>query len=344
MKAYRIRSLHTIELDEMTPQPVGENCVKLKNLVCGVSSADFSVFSGRIPVEYPIIPVRQCVGFVSEVGDAVTGLTRGNRVVAYPQASCHNCKACKDARYYDCDKPTVFGIGEDGFLSDFSVVSADDVYAIPDRLKDEDAIYTEHTAIAINVMSRLNVEKGEHLIIVGATSVGIILAQVAMYYQAVPIVVDISDEMLGVAQKAGVYYTINAVAEDVTKKVLALTGGHMADACAYIVSSSMPLQNVFDYTSKRGRVAIVGGLNGEDLKCSLNGMVEKNIDLVTVTDCGKNYPSAINMLANKTVSVDMLKKRIVTFAEVPDVFDATSARDGSDADRFISAEKILVRI
>ncbi len=339
MKAYRIQAPHAIGLDELNAQPVGESCVKLKNLVCGIAGTDLAVYSGEQPVQYPIIPGRQCVGFVSEVGAAVSGLTRGNRVVAYSQASCHSCKACKDSRYYDCEKPAVFGVDENGFLSDFSVVSADDVFAIPDRLKDEDAIFTEHTSLAINVLSRLNIEKGEHLVIVGASIVGIILAQVAMYYQTVPVVVDMHEDLLEIARKAGVYYTVNTVEEDAGKKVLSLTGGHMADACAFITSSTVPLANAFDYCCKGGRLALVGraaGLRGE-LKCNLASLFEKNLDIYTVTDCGKNYPTAINMLANRTVTVDMLPTRVVPFAEAGQAIEACAAGDGA-------IEKLLVKV
>ena len=331
MKAYRVKGLRSIELDEMEAQPVGENCIKLKNLMCGISSIDVGVFTGRFPAQFPIIPTRQCVGFVSEVGSAVTGgVQRGNRVVVYPQACCHGCKPCKDARYYACEKQAMFGKGEDGFLSDFSVVSADDVYSIPDRLKDEEAVFTEHTAMAINVISKLKIDKGEHLVIVGATSIGIILAQVAMYHQAVPIVVDMRDELLESARRAGVYYTINSVDEDVSKKVLALTGGHMADACAYLLSSPMPLRNVFDYTTKRGRIALVGRIADDSLTVSLNSIIDKRVDIYSVTDCSKFFPSAINMLANHTVSIDMLPRRIVPFADVPATFEemASGVNDG----------------
>lgn len=335
MKAYRITSPHAIGLEEMDALPVGENCVKLKNLVCGIANTDLAVYTGATVVPYPIIPGRQCVGFVSEVGAGVTSLSRGNRVVVYPQASCHSCKSCKDARYYECERPSLFGVGEDGFISDFSVVSADDVYAIPDRLKDEEAIFIEHTALAINAMSRLGIEKGEHIIIVGATIVGMILAQVAMYYQAVPILVDMRDDALAVAREMGVYYTVNTVNDDVNKKVMSLTGGHMADACAFIPVSTVPLQNVFDFCSKRGRVAIVG--RGGDLKCNLAAAVERNLDLFTVTDCGKNYPTAINMLANHTVSVDKIHTKIVEFSDVPAQFERLS----SDPE---TAEKVLIKV
>lgn len=339
MKAYRIHAPQTISFDELEAIPVGDNCVKLKNLVCGISSTDVMAYSGKIAVEYPIIPGRQCVGFVSEVGEGVTSLSRGNRVVVYPQGACHACQACKDGRFYDCARAAVFGVGENGFLSDFSVVSADDVYAIPDRLKDVDALFVEHIAMAINVLSKLNVEKGEHLVIVGATVIGIILAQVAMYYQAVPIITDMREDMLELARKAGVYYTVNSINEDVNKKVLSLTGGHMADACAFMLASPMPLRNVFSYTKKRGRVALVGNLTDstENLKCTLDGFVERKLEMYTVTDCGKNYVSAINMLANNTVSAEVFQDNIIAFKDVPAAFKRL-------CDEPDSVPKIVVRM
>ena len=55
----------------------------------------------------------------------------------------------------------MFGVKEDGFLSDFSVVAASDVYPIPEWIKDEEAVFIEHIATAINTLSKLGVEKGE---------------------------------------------------------------------------------------------------------------------------------------------------------------------------------------
>ncbi len=329
MKAYRIHAPHTIELDEMDALPVGETCVKLKNLMCGITLSDIAVYEGRFTNKYPIIPVRQCVGFVSEVGGDVHGVARGQRVVTYPQAGCHNCKACKEGRYYDCEKPALFGIAEDGFLSDFSVVSASDVYTIPDRISDREAVFIEDIAIALNALSRLNVEKGDQLVIMGATVEGIILAQLAIYYQAVPIIVDMHDDMLKLAQRAGVYFTVNAVDDNVVKKILGLTGGHMASACAYMVNSGMPVQSVCDYTAYRGKVAIVGKASEKDVACGINSLLEKNIDLYTVTGCGKNYSSAINLLANHTVSVDTLVDQVVPFDKVKEIYETMIASDNN---------------
>lgn len=324
MKAYRVHSPHTIKLEEMEALPVGENCVKLKNLICSLSPTDIAVYEGRISAQYPVIPVRQCVGFVSEVGENVSGLQRGNRVVTARHACCHNCKACKESRFYDCEKPAIFGVNEDGFLSDFSVVSADDVYIIPDRIKDEEAVFIEHIAFALNTLSRLHVEKGDQIVIMGATVEGIVLAQAAMYYQAVPIMVDMHEDMLSLAQRSGVYFTVNAVNDDAVKKILSLTGGHMATACAYMADCGMPLQSACGYTGERGKIAVVGGESEIELNCRVNGLLEKNIDLLTVVDCGRNYPSAINLLANHTVSVEALCERVEPYDKVPEIYEQLS--------------------
>ena len=48
MKAYRIHSPRTLKLDETEALPVGDNCVKLKNLICGITPADVAVYEGRL--------------------------------------------------------------------------------------------------------------------------------------------------------------------------------------------------------------------------------------------------------------------------------------------------------
>lgn len=99
----------------------------------------------------------------------------------------------------------------------------------------------------------------------------------------------------------------------------------MANACAYLVGSGMPLHSVCDYTAVRGKVAIVGRVGGADMTFGINALLEKNIDLYTIVDCGKNYSSAINLLANRTVEVGSLYDRIVAFENAPEVFETLAS-------------------
>ena len=58
-----------------------EVLVRSRNV--GICHSDFELYEGRyiIPVSYPIIPGHEWAGEVAEVGDAVTTLQPGDRVV-----------------------------------------------------------------------------------------------------------------------------------------------------------------------------------------------------------------------------------------------------------------------
>lgn len=325
MKAWRVYEPGVLRLDDMDSQPVGENCVKIKLLAASVSLSDVDVFDGKLKADYPIILGRHGVGMVTEVGEGVQTLSRGDKVAASPYACCHACASCLGGRTAECEKALTFGETEDGFMRDFAVVSADDVFAIPDRIEDKDALFLEHIAMAVNTVSKLDLEKGEHIVIVGASITGIILAQVAMYYQAVPVLVDVRADRLELAAKLGVYYTVNSVDTDPYKKIFSLTGGRMAETVAYMAGSNMPFGRSLEYAAKGGRAAIVGWHSFDDLEAPLSTVMSRRLTVMGVTDTGKNISSAINMLANKTVNVSSLISKEIPFAEAGDYVKEISA-------------------
>lgn len=331
MKAWRVHSSGKIALDEMESQTVGADCVKLKVLTCGISGSDSAIYRGSKKSNLPVILGRQAVGFVSEIGSQVKTLQRGNRVVVFPYASCHKCEMCQAGKYSDCDEFKEYGVDEDGFMRDFAVVDSRDLYVLPDQVSDVEALFTEPIAAALHTVNKLKIEKGDTVVIVGATIIGLILAQVVMYYQAVPIVLDVRDDRLDIAKSLGVYYTVNTVTEDAAKKVLAITGAHMADSVAYLVSSKMPPQLCMDYSAPNTAIALVGTEeNAGSLEVDLLPFLKKRMRMYAVADCGKYFSPAINLLVNKTVNVEPLisdevnfqnfKKSFEEFVKTPDRF------------------------
>lgn len=327
MKAWRIYDKGVLKCDEMDSQPAGEGCVKLKMLKTAISITDTMLYDGRLNLKTsPMIIGRQGIGMVTEVGKDVTKFQRGNRVVVNPYKSCSVCNNCKTGKSSDCEKLVTYGVEDDGFMRDFAVLSADDVYSLPDRIRDSDAVFLEHIAMAINTVSKLNVEKGEHIVIVGANVVGLIMAQVAIYYQAVPILVDTRQDRLELAESMGVYYTINSVDIDPYKKIFTLTGGKMAEAVAFITTSKMSLVRSLDYAAKCGRVAIVGWVDSKgDLNACLSSVFTHQLTLMGINNGAKYLPSAINMLANKTVDVSRLISKEIDFADVHKYVEEQSA-------------------
>lgn len=205
-------------------------------------------------------------------------------------------------------------------MRDFMVVPQSDLILLPTRISPEEGVFIEQTALAISALDRLGTEKGEHIVIVGATQTGLLLAQAALYYQAVPILVDMRHDRLALAEKLGIYYTINAVDTDPVKKIFSITCGKMAETMAYCLPSNMPVQRSFDYLGKGGRAAFVGPDEIEsNLTFNFMPLLKKNISVCSVTGANDNYLSAVNMIAGKNVDVAQLISKRITFAEVGNV-------------------------
>lgn len=333
MKAWRIHEPGSLTLDELPVQSVGEGCVKIKTLAAGISLTDADMYDGSLPVPAaPMIIGRSCVGLVVETGEGVLGLQRGDRVAVDPFVSCKSCPACKAGKPDRCEKLTCMGVDDNGFMSDFSVVSADAAHPLPERIKDTDATFLGHIALAINTIDKLNLDKGENIVIVGANAFGLILAQVALYYQAVPIMVDIDAERLKIAEALGVYYTINSVEADPQKRIFSITGGRMSETVAYVATSNMSFFRSLGFAAKSGRVAVLGWEdNAAEQQSDFSAILTKQLHIVGVNNGAKQISAAINLLANRTLDVSKIISREIPFSGVGECVRELA----QDKDRYI---------
>jgi threonine dehydrogenase-like Zn-dependent dehydrogenase len=294
--------------------------VKVKLSYSATSHADKLILSGKTePKIKPVTLGREGVGMVTETGAEVTNVARGDRVVIDPYIFCDSCASCREGKSTSCLDLRAYGMHEDGFLSDFAIVNCGDVFKLPDRVRDDEAVFSSHVALALNIMSKLKPEKGEHIVIMGAGVVGIILAQVAIYYQAVPIVVDTRGDRLKIAEDLGVYYCINSVDEDVYKKIFSLTGGSMSETMCHFSYDDINLAQSLEFLAPGGRLAIAGL---SDTKSEISGsffqIFNHQLSVFGVSNGAKLIPAAINMLANKAVTPRPLISKEISFEEVGD--------------------------
>ena len=340
MKAWRIIESGAVRLEEIAARPAEADYVKVKLLYSALSSTDRLLYSGSIkPKKFPFTLGRQGVGLVTETGENVTGVVRGDRVAIDPFIFCDNCDSCKGGRATDCIEPKSYGLSEDGLLSDFAIIRAEDVFKLPDRVQNTEAVFAGHAALALTIVSKLGLQKGEHLVIMGASVIGVILAQAAMYYQAVPILVDTRSDRLKLAEELGVYYCINGVEEDVQKKIYSLTGGNMAETLCHNSADSVPLGRCFDYVAPNGRVAVAGwcGTKPDFSSTTLHQIFNRQLTVRGVCSGAKQIPSAINMLANKMITPTPLISK-----EIP--FDAAGAMLKEQVEHPNKYIKVLVKM
>lgn len=157
MKAWKITS-DGISMQETSSQSVRDGQLKIKTKYTLIGVLDKYLYDTRSERD-GIVPSRQCIGMVSEVGGDGKSIARGDIVAVKPYSACGECIECEEGRASDCENKLVYGYTADGFLRDFVVVNTEDVLKLPERVDPKSALFIEHIDMAIDALDKLGAKK-----------------------------------------------------------------------------------------------------------------------------------------------------------------------------------------
>ena len=102
MQAIRIQENGTVILSDVRSPVIDNAAVLISVDVCGVCTTDVEILSGRFWGTYPITPGHEICGVIEEVGDHVSRVLVGDRVVVDPNISCGRCYQCAAGNPHLC--------------------------------------------------------------------------------------------------------------------------------------------------------------------------------------------------------------------------------------------------
>ena len=191
------------------------------------------------------------IGIISETEANLFGLEKGKHVYIEPRRECLECYNCQSGSPSKCSNIQIAGEDFDGFLSDFVSVDAEKLFVLPESVPDLEALFIDQISLAISVVDKLKIQKGDYVSIIGANNFGNILAQLLIYYQAVPIVATTNIEDYKIAKDSGIYYVLGPN-DNWQKEVTAITSGRMTKSVVYISDCNIPTAKAFSLASGPG--------------------------------------------------------------------------------------------
>lgn len=319
MQAWRITGPERIERYEAKSGEVSSpSLVRVKIEQFAVSSRDIKTYESGNGA--PIIPGRHGAGVVSEAHADDGFFEKSDRVVIDPYISCGECIDCKTGHPEKCRKKHILGVDVDGLQTDFITLPSECVHKIPQNVPFESAVFTEYVAMAINAIDKIDVQKGDHIAVLAANKIGNIMAQLIAYYQAIPIVIDESDEMLALAAEAGIPYTLNCGKTDVREEIISMTGGRLCEKVIYLTNKPGQIDVGLSVCSPNGIICAVG-CEQASVTADFSLICRKQLSVCTIDSGSGAFPSAINLLATKAVKTHGLIERTVGFEAVPSVYE-----------------------
>ncbi len=191
--------------------------------ICGT---DIHILSD--PPGHPATPGsilgHEYVATVTDIGDNVTNVEPGDRVVIDPNITCGLCEYCRMGLTNVCENMTSLGIFRHGGLAEFNLAPAKALHKINQGVPTERACLAEPLACVWHGFEKTNILPGESVAILGAGPIGLLFLMLFKSAGAGKVfVIEPTEFRRLTAKRLGADAVINPKSEDASAQVKEIT-------------------------------------------------------------------------------------------------------------------------
>jgi L-iditol 2-dehydrogenase len=297
----------------------------------GICGSDIHVYHGLHPyTSYPVVQGHEVSGVIAEVGAGVQGLSAGDKVTFMPQVTCGRCYPCLHGMYHICDSLKVMGFQTVGAAQEFLAVDADRVLKVPEHVSLDHAAMIEPVSVAVHALSRAGGAEGKKVLVLGAGTIGNLVAQVARASSARDVMItDVSHYKVQKAKVCGIGHAVNSREEDLAQAILRCFGVDRADLILECVGVQETITQAVE-NARKGTTIVVVGVFGKKPQVDLGLVQDRELSLVgTLMYQQRDYERAIELVAGDRLCLDQLLSGRFPFREYLRAYRMIEGAEGS---------------
>ena len=248
------------DFPEPRPGP-GQAVVKLKAAgLCGSDLPYYRSSPEALGDQNSLIVGHEACGVIAEVGQGLTRVQVGDRVMVHPYAGCRLCKHCRTGWTQLClNGPKISGSHINGADADYELVDEYMCIPMPENLEFEvGAACACGTGTAYQALKRLDLSVGETLAVFGQGPVGLSATCLGAAMGARVIAVDPVALRRELAERLGAWRTIDPTETEPIEAIKGLTRDEGADASLDATGIEEVQLNAVRSTRAWGRTCLVG--------------------------------------------------------------------------------------
>ena len=191
----------TVSVQERPDPEPGPGMARVAVTLAGVCNTDLEIARGYM-------------GFRGVLGHELVGVVeegptewQGRRVTSEINFACGQCPSCRQGLGRHCPTRRVMGILEaDGAFASRVAVPVANLHAVPEGVRDEDAVFAEPLAAAFEILEQLGAERvrDARALVLGDGKLGLLVAQVLAAAGARVLAVGRHAEKLGLLAARGI--------------------------------------------------------------------------------------------------------------------------------------------
>jgi 2-desacetyl-2-hydroxyethyl bacteriochlorophyllide A dehydrogenase len=267
MRAVTFQAPGEVQVDEVQePELLAADDAIVRVEASGICGSDLHIYHGRVQIEPGFVIGHEYVGEVVAVGEEVTRVEVGDRVLGTYGTACGECFFCRREEFHKCDEARVFGHGKtlgslQGAQAELLLVPHANLTLrkVPEGLSDEVALFAgDVMGTGFHAIDSRPLAEGETAAILGMGPVGLCAVQAAMAAGGSEVVaIDTVEDRLRMAGSFGAT-PVHLTEQDPRAEVKKLTEGRGVDLAVDAVGDPEALDLALRLARKAGTVSVTG--------------------------------------------------------------------------------------
>jgi len=332
--------LHVEDVDVIDPR---EGELLVRTVCSGVCHSDLHFLDGKWQLPLACVLGHEASGVVEKVGEGVSYVKPGDRVIMSFRPFCGSCYFCLRGQPHLCNDPRagldsmqritwkgqpVMQFAGVGSFSEFMVTRENSVVKIPEEMP-----MAEAALIGCGVMTGVGaalytarVAGGSIVAVIGCGGIGLNVIQGCRLAGASEIIaIDVLEEKLELARRFGATRTLDARSVDPVAAVQELTGGLGAEYAFEAIGSPSAAAQAFDMV-RAGGTAVVVGMMPQGSKLEVDGasfLSEKKLIgcMYGSTRFREHMPKLVDLFLKGRLDLSGLVSQRLALEEVNHAFD-----------------------
>lgn len=332
MRAIVIHAARDLRIEERPEETPGPGQVLLRMAIGGVCGSDLHYYHhggfGVIKLREPMILGHEVSGYISALGEGVSGLSVGQLVAVSPSRPCAACDYCLKGQQNHCLNMRFYGSAMpfphiQGAFRETLVADASQC-APADGLTAAEAAMAEPLAVTLHATARAGGLLGKTVLVTGCGPIGILAILAARRAGADRIVAtDLSDFTLGMARRAGADEVINMAT---TPDGLArFTPNKGTFDVLYECSGAAPALSAGIHAMRPRGIVLQLGMGG-DMTLPMQAITVKELDLRGSFRFHDEFATGVSLMQKGLIDVKPYITHTVPLAEAEMAFTLASDR------------------
>lgn len=312
-------------VEKPVPDQLGSHEVLIKVLNVSLCGTDVHIFEwdkwAQNRIKPPLTIGHEFSGRVVKVGSEVSRVKIDDIVSSETHVVCGKCDFCRREQSHICKDTKIIGVDIDGAFAEYIKMPEDNLFVDKSEVNPKYLSVLEPLGNAVHTVLHFSPVL-KTVAVIGCGPIGLMAVDVLKAVGAKKIIaIETNETRINLAHELGADVVIDAMNEDVVKRVLEVTNDEGVDLICEFSGNAKALSMSLDYIKNGGNISLLG-IFKENVDMDVNKVIFKGLNIYGVTGrrMYESWQQIASLLESKKLHLDKIVTHQLDFSQMNEAF------------------------